>query len=103
MSPHRSRKPQPLEELNWPAWVHAHLWLRTPRNEVTHDRFVQLEALARDFMAEHPGAVAAAIDEARAKHADPGLEEVFEVLHPKLKTFAATRGIELTDYDPSPY
>jgi len=103
VSRRRRRKPQTLEDLNWPAWVHAHLWQRTPRNEISHERFVQLEALARDFMAEHPDATAAAIDEARAKHEDPGLEDVFEILHPTLKEYAAARGIELVDFDPSPY
>jgi len=88
----RRRKPLVLEELDWPTWVHSHLWLRTPRNEITHERFVRLEALARDFMVEHPGAVATAIAEARARHEDPGLVEVFEVMHPKLKTFAAASG-----------
>jgi len=104
MSPRRRRrKPQPLEALDWEPWIFGHLWQRTARNEVTHQRFVQLEALARDFMVEHPNAVTMAIATARAKHENPGLVEVFEALHPVLKQYAATKGIELVDYDPSPY
>lgn len=104
MSPRRRRrKPLVLEEMNWSHWILNHTWDRTPRDQVSHDRFVELEALARDFLIEHPTAVASAIAAARAGHEDPGIEEVFEALHPALKAFAATRGIELVDYDPSPY
>lgn len=72
MSRRRRRKPQSLEELNWEAWIHGHLWLRTARNEVTHERFIQLEALAKDFMVKHPDAVATAIAAARDKCDDLG-------------------------------
>jgi len=99
----RRRKPLVLEELNWEAWIHGHCWLRTARNEITDRRFRELEALAKDFMAAYPDAVTMAIAEARNRHEDPGLEEVFEVLHPVLKTFAAEHGIELVGFDPSPY
>lgn len=99
----RHRKPHPLEEQNWEHWILNYVWNRTARNEVTHERFTQLEALAKDFIVKHPAAVTTAIAKARAKDEDPGLDEVLDLLHPKLKAFAATRGIELVDYDPSPY
>lgn len=103
MTRRRRRKPPPLEELDWVTWVHAHCWLRTPRNEVTHERFVELEALSKSFLVENPGAVKTAIAAARATDADPGISEVCELLHPLLKQYAAEHDIELVDFDPSPY
>lgn len=78
-------------------------WDRTARDELSPERFTKLEKLVKDFMIEQPDAVPMAIAAARAGCEDPGLAEVFEILRPVLKSYAATKGIELVDYDPSPY
>ena len=70
---------------------------------MTHARLVELEQLVSDFVDRHPEAVDQAITNARARWEDPGLEDVFVILHPLLKAFASERGIELTDHDPVPY
>lgn len=97
------RRPFSLENFDWNHLLLDHCWQRTLRREVTHARLVELEQLVRDFVIRHPHAVEHSIAEARARSDDPGMEDVFEILHPLLKAFALERGIDLTDNDPVPY
>jgi len=60
-----------LEEFDWEHVVLAHCWHRTARDELNPERLAELD------------------------------HEVFETLHPVLKTSAAEHGIELTGFGAS--